>query len=76
MEMMREASENAKKNAEAFIAPYGQRINKVAYLRQGEITIRSADETESEESWNSKESTSLHKKLRLVIRAGFTKSNR
>jgi hypothetical protein len=74
MEMMQEASENAKKNAEAFIKPHKQKLGKVIYLRQGEITIRGEDENEGVESWNSKESTSINKKLRLVIRAGFAKS--
>ncbi|MDR0677065.1 MAG: SIMPL domain-containing protein [Holosporaceae bacterium] len=73
MEMMKEASENAKKNAEAFIKPQGIAIGKVIYLRQGEITIRGEDETENVESWNSKESTSINKRLRLVVRAGFAK---
>ncbi|MDR1982704.1 MAG: SIMPL domain-containing protein [Holosporaceae bacterium] len=76
MEMMQEASENAKKNAEAFIKPYKQKISTVVYLKQGEITIRGEDEAESIESWNSKESTSINKKLRLVIRAGFAKSKK
>ncbi|MDR2158101.1 MAG: SIMPL domain-containing protein [Holosporaceae bacterium] len=72
--MMRDASENAKKNAEACVAPHGQKIGKVVYLRQGEITIRAEDESENTDSWNSKESASVNKKLRLVVRAGFSKS--
>jgi hypothetical protein len=76
MQMMREASQNARKSAEAFIEPHGQRVDKVVYLRQGEITIRSDGESEDTESWNSKEKTSVNKKLRLVVRAGFTKTRR
>jgi hypothetical protein len=74
--MMKEASENARKNAEAFIEPYGQTIGKVVYLRQGEITIRAENETEDTERWDTKEKSSVNKKLRLVVRAGFAKANR
>ncbi|MDR2107121.1 MAG: SIMPL domain-containing protein [Holosporaceae bacterium] len=73
MEMMGEASENARKNAEAFIAPHRQKIDKVVYLRQGEISIRGEDESEEINSYWSQEKNSINKRLRLVIRAGFTK---
>lgn len=72
LEMMKEASENARKNAEAFIEPQKAEIGEVVYLRQGEITIRAEDESENVSSWDSQESQSINKKLRLVIRAGFT----
>jgi hypothetical protein len=74
IKMMHEASENARKNAEAFIAPHNQSIGKVAYLRQGEISIRAENETEDTSYWETKEKTSVYKKIRLVVRAGFTKS--
>jgi hypothetical protein len=74
MQMMREASENARKNAEAFIEPHNQSIGKVAYLKQGEITIRAENEAEDTNQWDTKEKTSIYKKLRLVVRAGFLKS--
>ncbi|MDR2682033.1 MAG: SIMPL domain-containing protein [Holosporaceae bacterium] len=73
MQMMKEASENAKKSAEAFVEPFGKKIGKVVYLRQGEITIRGEDESEETEKWSSRESECINKKLRLVVRAGFTK---
>lgn len=76
LEMMKEASQNARKNAEAFVEPQGVKIGKVAYLRQGEITIRAEDESENVSSWDSQESQSINKKLRLVIRAGFTSNNK
>lgn len=72
LEMMKEASQNAFENAKAFVEPQGVSIGRVAYLRQGEITIRAEDESENVSSWDSQESQSANKKLRLVIRAGFT----
>ncbi len=72
LEMMKEASQNALENAKAFVEPQGVNIGRVAYLRQGEITIRAEDESENVSSWDSQESQSANKKLRLVIRAGFT----
>jgi hypothetical protein len=74
LEMMKEASENAKKSAESFVAPLGKKIGEVAYLRQGEIAINGEDEREGIDSWYSKESTSKNKKLRLVVKAGFSKA--
>lgn len=72
LKMMKEASQNALENAKAFVEPQGVNIGRVAYLRQGEITIRAEDESENVSSWDSQESQSANKKLRLVIRAGFT----
>jgi hypothetical protein len=72
--MMREASENARKSAEAFIAPHNKGLGKVIYLKQGEITVRAENEAEDTDRWDTKEKTSVYKKLRLVVRAGFTKS--
>jgi hypothetical protein len=72
-QMMKEASENAKKSAEAFVEPYGQKVGEVVYLRQGEITIRAENEAEDVNRWNSVEEKSVNKKLRLVVRAGFSK---
>jgi hypothetical protein len=74
LEMMKEASENAKKSAEAFVAPLGKKIGDVVYMRQGEIAINGEDEREGIDSWYSKESTSKNKKLRLVVKAGFSRS--
>jgi hypothetical protein len=74
MQMMREASENARKNAEAFIEPHNKGIGKVIYLKQGEITIRAENEAEDTDRWDTKEKTSVYKKLRLIVRAGFAKS--
>jgi hypothetical protein len=76
IQMMREASENAKKNAEAFIEPHNQKIGKVAYLKQGEITLRAENETEDTDRWDTKEKISVYKKLRLIVRAGFEKLRR
>ncbi|GHT90799.1 hypothetical protein FACS1894122_02010 [Alphaproteobacteria bacterium] len=74
MEMMKEASENARKSADAAVAPHGKKIKDVVYLRQGEISIRAEGEKEDVDYWNSKESTSINKRLRLVVNAGFSKS--
>ena len=73
LEMMKEASENARKNAEVFIAPQGAQLGENVYLRQGEVIITAEDEKENVQDWNSKESQSINKKLRLVVRAGFSK---
>lgn len=73
LSMMNEASENAKKTAEVFVKPHNIQIGDVAYLRQGEISIRAEEENENVENWNSKETKSINKKLRLVVRAGFKK---
>ncbi|GHU16641.1 hypothetical protein FACS189472_02130 [Alphaproteobacteria bacterium] len=74
MEMMKEASENARKCAEAAVAPHGKKIKDVVYLNQGEITVRAENESEEIGHWDSKESTSINKKMRLVVRAGFSKN--
>ncbi|MCR4623050.1 MAG: SIMPL domain-containing protein [Alphaproteobacteria bacterium] len=71
--MMKEASANARKNAEVFVEPQGLKIGDVVYLNQGEVTIRAEDESEDVDYWNSKKDKSINKKLRLVVRAGFTK---
>ncbi len=71
--MMKEASANARKNAEVFVEPQGLEICDVVYLHQGEVTIRAEDESEDVSSWESKKDKSINKKLRLVVRAGFSK---
>lgn len=71
--MMKEASANARKNAEVFVEPQGLKIGDVVYLNQGEVTIRAEDENEDVSSWESKKDKSINKKLRLVVRAGFSK---
>ncbi|MDR2766646.1 MAG: SIMPL domain-containing protein [Holosporaceae bacterium] len=73
LDMMREASETAKKNAEEFIRPQHRKLGDIVFLRQGDISIRAENEDEAKESWNSQESKSINKKLRLVVRAGFSK---
>ena len=72
LDMINEASENAKKSAISFIQPYGKHIKDVAYLKQGEVSIRAENEFEDVGSWETKEKTSLKKRVRLVVRAGFT----
>ncbi|MCR5224559.1 MAG: SIMPL domain-containing protein [Alphaproteobacteria bacterium] len=72
LDMINEASKNAKENAISFIAPYDMHIKGVSYLRQGEVTIRAENESEDVNSWDSKEKTSPKKRVRLVVRAGFT----
>lgn len=76
LEMMEEASKNARRNAEVFIAPQGYSIGEVVYLKQGEVTITGDDESENTNSWNSEERQSINKKLRLVVRAGFSKQKK
>lgn len=73
LDLMKEASANARKNAEVFVEPQGLKIDDVVYLHQGEVTIRAEDENEDVSSWNSKRDKSINKKLRLVVRAGFSK---
>ncbi|MDR1551800.1 MAG: SIMPL domain-containing protein [Holosporaceae bacterium] len=70
-EMMREASVNARKCAEAFLEPFGQELGSVSQLRQGEITIRAAHENEITNDWESEAKSSIDKRLRLVVRARF-----
>lgn len=72
LEMMKEAAQNALKSARAFVDSQNVEIEDVVYLRQGEITISAENESENVNSWESQERQSVNKKLRLVIRAGFT----
>ena len=72
LDMINEASKNAKESAMSFISPYGKHIKDVAYLKQGEVTIRAENEFEDVGSWETKEKTSMKKRVRLVVRAGFT----
>lgn len=70
LDMMKEASEHARKSAEAFLAPYCKKLGRVKYLRQGEITIKG--ENDSCEDYQYHDNTSsVNKKLRLVVQAGF-----
>ena len=73
LDMMKEASQNARKNAEVFVESQGYKIDDVLYLKQGEVTITGDDEKEGIESWRSNEAKSINKKLRLVVRGGFSK---
>ncbi len=72
LDMINEASNNAKESAMSFISPYGKHIKDVAYLKQGEVSIRAENEFEDVGSWETKEKISLKKRVRLVVRAGFT----
>ena len=74
LEMMREASENARKNAEVFVAPQKNEIDDLIYLRQGEVSINAEDDGSG--GGYSSESESLNKKLRLVVRAGYSKKKK
>jgi hypothetical protein len=74
VEMLKEAVENAKKSAEASIGPLGEKLGAVAYLRQGAIVISGEYESETVERWRSDEATSINKKVRLVMKAGFNKA--
>lgn len=77
LEMMKEASENALENAKKFVEPYDDLdIGDVMYLRQGEVTIRADDENESVSGWDSRESKSINKKIRLVVRAGYSQKKK
>ena len=74
LEMMREASENARKNAEVFVEPQKTEIDDLIYLRQGEVSINAEDDGSG--GGYSSESESLNKKLRLVVRAGYSKKKK
>ena len=74
LEMMREASENARKNAEVFVAPQKTEIDDLIYLRQGEVSINAEDDGSG--GGYSSESESINKKLRLVVRAGYSKKKK
>lgn len=76
LEMMKEASENAYDNAKKFVEPYNFEVGDVVYLKQGEVTIRAEDENEEVSSWDSQESKSVNKKLRLVVRAGYSQKKK
>jgi hypothetical protein len=72
--MMRDASEHARKSADACACVHGQKLGTLVYLRQGEISIRAEDESSETSEWNSSEAISINKRLRLVVQAGFSKS--
>lgn len=74
LEMMKEAGENTLQNARAFVSSInGCSVGPVAYLRQGEIEITAVTDSASTSYWSSSEKTSIYKKLRLVVRAGYNK---
>lgn len=78
--MMKEAPEKAKENAEAFITPHGKKVGNIAYLRQGEITIKSASEenesnTQNQYNYYYDNLVNINKKLRLIVRVGFYKKD-
>lgn len=73
-EMLKEAAQNARECAEAFIGALDRRLGDVVYLNQGAIIIKAPNESD-ESSWSSSESQSVEKKLRLVVRAGFKKAD-
>ena len=51
LDMLSEASKNAQESANAFVKNYNEKVTKLVYLRQGEITISS--DVESADSSNS-----------------------
>jgi hypothetical protein len=71
LKMMEEASRHARSSAEAIAAPQNQQIGEAIYLRQGETSIKAENDNGS--GSYSDESSSLNKKLRLVVLAGFKK---
>lgn len=74
LEMMKEAGENTLQNARAFVSSInGCSVGPVAYLRQGEIEITAVTDSASIDYWSSSEKTSVYKKLRLVVHAGYNK---
>lgn len=68
--LLKEASENAHKSAQALLAPNGQEVGKADYINQGEVIITSA-ESGGESTYDANEASSIYKKFRLVIRAGY-----
>lgn len=68
MSMLEEASQNARKSAEAAIKTYGNHITSLAHLHQGTVVITGESSSATESYDNSK---SINKKVRLVVRAGF-----
>ena len=71
LDMLNEASKNAQESAIAAVSPYNKHIVGISYMRQGEVSIRAENEFEDVEYWNSNEKTSINKRIRLVVRAGF-----
>ncbi len=74
LEMLNEASKSAQESANAFVKNYNEKVTKLVYLKQGEITISSdCESADSSDSWNlqKEEKQSKKKKVRLVVRAGF-----
>lgn len=74
LDMLSEASKNAQESANAFVKNYNEKVTKLVYLRQGEITISSdVESADSSNSWtqDKEEKQSRKKRVRLVVRAGF-----
>lgn len=71
LDMINEASKNARDSAASAIRPYDSHITGVAYINQGEVSIRAEDEFECVSQWATQEKTSVNKKIRLVVNAGF-----
>jgi len=71
MALLKDASENAKKSAQALLEPNGQTVDKIAYINQGAVVITSP-ESGSESTYDSSECSSIYKKFRLVVQAGYS----
>lgn len=71
LDMINEASKNAQDSAASAIRPYNSHITGIAYINQGEVSIRAEHELESVQHWETQEKTSVNKKIRLVVSAGF-----
>lgn len=71
LDMIDEASRNARESAVSSIKPYNKNITDVSYITQGEVSIRAENEFEDVSSWESREKTSINKRIRLIVRAGF-----
>lgn len=68
MSMLEEASQNAKKSAEAAVRSYGNRITSLAHFSQGTVVI-TAESASATDTYDNGQS--INKKVRLVVRAGF-----
>lgn len=68
MSMLEEAAQNARKSAEAAVKSYGNRITSLAHFAQGTVVI-TGESSSATDTYD--DSSSINKKVRLVVRAGF-----
>lgn len=73
--MLQEASANAKEMAQTFVAPLGEELGDLLYLKQGVISITSAKDAAGEQNGYWYHERSKDKRLKLVVRAGFKKKS-